>query len=294
MKSLNYSLLNSARNYFLIALALAFFTACNPDEDIISIGEDETVLLENESVMEADFEEVESLGVDAMEMTDFSTFGRMRGGLDGSVLNTTHTTGCPTITHDSINKVITVDFGASCTGPNGRVRSGQIIITYTRRLYHPGASLQIALNNYHVDGKHIEGTKTLTNTMTNYRDTVSFQTTLVGGKITWPDGTFAEREFTREGKWVRGNNPLQDEFWREGSIDGVRRNGNTYEGDITSTLIYKRKCKRVGVFIAVEGTRLIKRSGKPDLTIDYGDGSCDHMVTLTANGQSRTVDVRNL
>ncbi|MEM8892347.1 MAG: hypothetical protein AAGD28_30490, partial [Bacteroidota bacterium] len=67
-----------------------------------------------------------------------------------------------------------------------------------------------------------------------------------------------------------------------------------YEGDITSTLIYKRKCKRVGVFIAVEGTRLIKRSGKPDLTIDYGDGTCDHMVTLSANGQSRTVDVRNL
>ncbi|MEL6255825.1 MAG: hypothetical protein AAFR87_27720 [Bacteroidota bacterium] len=291
MKSLNYSLLNSARNFFMIALALAMFTACNPDEEIISIGEDETDLVIDEAALEADFEEVESLGVDAMEMTDNSNMGRIPGGVSGSIL---HTTGCPTITHDAPNKTITIDFGASCTGPNGKVRSGQVIVTYTQRLYHPGASLQIALNNYFVDGKHIEGTKTLTNTMTNYRDTVSFQTTLVGGKITWPDGTFAEREFTREGKWVRGVNPLQDEFWREGSIDGVRRNGNTYEGDITSTLIYKRKCKLVGVFIAVEGTRLIKRSGKPDLEIDYGDGTCDHMVTLTANGQSRTVDVRNL
>lgn len=291
MKSLSFSLLNCTRSLWIILIALSMFTACTPDEEVISLGEDEAELVLTESSLEADFEEVSSLSIDAVEMTDESSYGRMTNGIPGSILMTQ---GCPTLSHDPNLKKVTIDFGASCTGPGGKVRSGKIIVTYTKRLYHPGASLQVMLEDYHVDGRHIEGTKTLTNTMSNFADNISYRTTLEGGKITWPDGTYAEREFTREGTWVRGANPLLDEFHREGSIDGMRRNGRVYGGEITSTLIYKRKCKLIGVFIAVEGTRVIRRGGKPDLTLDYGDGTCDHLVTFSQNGQSRTVDVRNL
>ncbi|MEM6799906.1 MAG: hypothetical protein AAF696_00805 [Bacteroidota bacterium] len=291
MKLLSFSLLANTRNLWLLMFALIAFTACTPDEELITLGEDETNLIITEEAAEAEFEEVESLGVDALEMTDLSSYSRMGGGWIGPDLLTGN---CPTLNNDSLNKILTIDFGTSCTGADGKVRSGEIIVSYTQRLYRPGASLQISPNNYFVDGKQIEGTKTLTNTMVNFRDTISFQTTLVGGKVTWPDGSFAEREFTSEGKWLRGANPLQDEYQREGSIEGVRRNGNTYEGEITSPLIYKRRCKAQGIHIAVEGTRLIKRSGKPDLEIDYGNGLCDHLISLTQNGQSRTIDVRNL
>jgi hypothetical protein len=37
---------------------------------------------------------------------------------------------------------------------------------------------------------------------------------------------------------------------------------------------------------------LFKREGHPDMLIDYGDGTCDTLVTVTVNGVSREVDLR--
>ena len=45
--------------------------------------------------------------------------------------------------------------------------------------------------------------------------------------------------------------------------------------------------------VPVQGLKLIKRTGKPDLLIDFGDGDCDSLATLTMNGQSKVVDLSN-
>jgi hypothetical protein len=45
-------------------------------------------------------------------------------------------------------------------------------------------------------------------------------------------------------------------------------------------LVYDRSCLAEGVFIAVQGKKLVKH-GARELTIDYGDGTCDNLVTLT-------------
>ena len=281
-------------HFFLLAF-VAFSlmtTACEQSPDVVieNITDNEVEISLTESDVENDYEEVATMSIEAVEMNDVSSFGRDFSGMQNHIL--THS-GCPTITRDTVNKQLTIDFGTSCVGPDGKTRSGKIIISYTRRLYHPGASLKVELENYVVDGKQIEGTKTITNVSTSYRDDISLKTTLRDGKIIWPDSSFATRQYTRTRTWIRAAHPVNDEFHVEGMIQGTRRNGDSYSANIVSTIIYKRKCRMQGIHIPVQGLKLIKRTGHPDLLIDFGDGDCDHLITITRNGNSRVVDVRN-
>ncbi|MEL6851533.1 MAG: hypothetical protein AAFP92_23630, partial [Bacteroidota bacterium] len=153
MKS-NHFVTRLSLPYFSLFLAacMFFFTACEPQEQIVELAEEEVEMVLLEAEVEESFEDVSQIGIEAVEMTDRSASARTMTS-SNSFLTLTQNSGCPTITHDSVNKVITVDFGTSCTGPNGVVRSGKVIVTYTKRLYIPGAVLNISLDNYTVNGK---------------------------------------------------------------------------------------------------------------------------------------------
>lgn len=287
MKSISYFIPHRLTLVLFTLLALTF-TACQPEDLDTSIAEEDIELAVTEAVVEASYDEVDDLAMEAMEQTDFTLEARDWGQED------LLTTGpCVTITHDSVAKTILIDFGTGCVGPDGKTRSGAIFVDYTKRLFHPGATLSVTLQNYVVDSLAIEGTRTITNLSATYLDNITLEKKLVGGKITWPDGTSATRDYVRTSTWVRAGNPAADEFHVDGNANAQRRNGNTYSADILDTLIWKRRCLRKGVGIPVEGTTLIKRSGKPDLTIDFGNGVCDHLITLTVNGFSKTVNVKD-
>lgn len=274
----------------LSLLVLIGLTACNETEDPTEVAEitaDEITLAQTEEEMDVTMEDAESVALEAIEMTAASSDRRIFSNPADALLSSS----CAVVTHDSINKTISIDFGTGCVGPDGKTRSGIVLISYTQRLWIPGASLSISLNNYAVDGKAIEGTKTLTNVSANLLAPISMNATLTGGKVTWPDGTFATREYTRTRTWIRGANPLNDEFRVSGEVSGMTRAGENYQIKILSTVIYKRSCRLQGVGIAVQGIKRVQRDTKPDLLIDYGDGQCDHLITLTRNGNSIVVDV---
>lgn len=270
-----------------LLLGLFALTACQQEEPMEIAEEDqEMAILEVEA--EATYEEVDAITFEAVDLTDVTPNARSWDNVENRMINQ-----CVTVTHDSANKVITLDFGTGCLGPDGKLRAGQIIITYTYRLYLPGASLSVALQNFSVDGIQIEGTRTLTNVSPNFQANISLNTTLVGGQITFLNGDVATRDFTRTMTWVRAANPFNDELHVEGMAQGTRRNGLSYQTQIVSTLIFKRKCRRQGVHIPVQGIKKIERSNRPDLLVDFGSGDCDHLITLTMNNQSMQVDVSN-
>lgn len=278
----------SARFSLLCVLAaLLSLTACQTEEpEVISEQEIESALAE--ATMDADYEDVDALSLEAMDVTDLSAAAR-----DFSDPALRLIPACATITHDSVNKVITIDFGTGCVGPYGRERKGKIIITYTQRLYVPGAQLTIELENYSIDDVAIEGTKTITNLATSWQDPISLNTTLVGGQITWLNGDVSTREFSRTRTWIRGLNPLQDEWHIDGQTDGVRRTGVAYETQTLSSLIVKRACRLQGIRIPVEGQLEIKVSNRPTVVVDFGDGTCDHLITLEVNGNTHVIDLSN-
>jgi len=87
-------------------------------------------------------------------------------------------------------------------------------------------------------------------------------------------------------------NPANDQWIVTGTAAGVNRNGRVYEMEITKPMVYKRECALSDrVFIAVEGTKELIVDGKK-ITIDYGSGACDRLVTITINGESKEVRVR--
>ena len=266
----------------LFAGAMLFlFTACNKEDE--TPGMDDSPV-ELEATYDDTFEEVDAI-VDAA-MTYFNEGGRVAEEEVDELIR------CGIRTHDYENKTITIDFGDGCIGWGGRIRKGKIIITYTDRKFVPGSIWITTFEDFYVNDIKVEGLRTCTNVSVSIEDNPSFNIMLEGGKLTWPDGTFAEREANHTRTWIRMGSPLRDEITLIGSASGVNRRGVSYTVTIVSMLRFKRACWATRIFIPVEGVKLIKREGQPDVLIDYGDGTCDSLVTVTINGVSREVDLR--
>ncbi len=55
---------------------------------------------------------------------------------------------------------------------------------------------------------------------------------------------------------------------------------------ITTPLIYKRGC-----FYPVSGTISIETDGEETKTIDYGDGECDNLITVTIGDVTEEIEL---
>ncbi len=284
MKKLKYLMNVKGLSMILAVVFLSGMTACNQDDDLLSVVTDnETVELE--VIADADFDELDDLVSEGMAFAEASSGARTNQHRD-------HRFECAEITHDSENKTITIDFGDGCEGLNGRVRSGKIIITYTDFRFVPGSVFTYVLEDFAIDGRQIEGTRVIENVSVTIDDNPVFHITLTDGKITFLDGTVATREVDRLRMWVRASNPINDEFHiLEGSTaNGVNREGLNYEVTVLETLIYKRNCREGRRFIPVAGVKEIKK-GDDVIIIDFGDGECDNLVTINFNGRIETIEI---
>ena len=243
--------------------------------------------IEADAIAEADFDEVDEITDNIMGYSDGSLGGRVaENDVDERV-------ACATITHDKDAKTITIDFGDGCTGPYGVTRSGIIFITYTGARFIPGSTWTVTFQDFYIDGRHIEGTRTVENVSESLDDNPKFHVVLEGGKVTWPDETFATREVDRYRVWIRAANPINDEMHiLEGSTaDGVNRRGVTYSTTVLSDLIYKRACRGMNkARIPVQGTKEVILDGVSYI-IDFGDGECDSIITISSEGRTITVDL---
>ena len=278
----------SFKNVAIALVAVLFFslTACDPAKEEIKVTDTQlTETTTQEEVVDGYFEDVDAVSLEAFDIKGAG------GGRMGRDRDTTRTfTRCATITHDKDAKTIVIDFGEGCEGPGGKVRTGKIIITYTSRKYVPGAVWTFTPENLMINGIAIEGVKTVTNVSASEDDYVSLNKVLTGGKATWPDGTFATRESSKTVTWIREANPINDEFHVTGEASGVNKEGLGYSMEILSKMIYKRKCRMEGVHIAVQGLKSFTK-GEENILIDFGDGACDNLITVTKDGESKVIDV---
>jgi hypothetical protein len=182
---------------------------------------------------------------------------------------------------------ITIDFGAGCTDPRGNVRTGLITISFTGRRFQPGSTVVWTTTDYTVNGVQLEGTRTLTNISGSTEESPKFQIELENGKATFPDGSVATREASFTRTWIRAASPVNDELRLDGNAAGTNRNGVAYTMVIQETLVFKRGCG-----FPVSGVKIYTKEGK-QITIDYGDGSCDRQVTYTVGDQTITTNVGN-
>ena len=274
----------SIRLSLVFFVSLLFCVSCSDEETVSAELDEETIAFaEDELQLTAEFEDVESITDEALSSQDESIQARKFEDEEESLGQ------CAVITHDQPNKTITVDFGAGCVGRDGRTRSGKIIVTYTAWKYRPGAVITTTLENYVVDSIAYEGTKTVTNLTDSTSEFISLNTRLEGGKATFPDGTVATRTFDYTRTWIRATRPSLDEFTLTGTASGSRRNGTTYEVSTVEELVFRRNCGLNRRHIPVSGSKEIQRNDNEPVLLDFGDGTCDRIATVSRGDNSRTI-----
>ena len=283
----------------MAVLSFGLLWSCQ-DNNQINFSAKDSSTVENEAVAESSFEDVDDMSTLAVS-ADASTATGSRQATSGKngVKPSDSRFACATVTLEfaadnaigNPHGYITVDFGTGCTDAHGNVRKGIIKIEFKGIRFLPNSQIITTLQGYSINDIALEGTRTVTNSTASLESNPKFTITVQGGKATWPDGTFATREVNRTREWVRAANPLNDQWLVSGSAAGTNRDGKTYQMQITKTLVYKRECVGTSGGIAVEGTKVLTVDEK-EITIDYGSGTCDKMVTITINGQSKEIEIK--
>jgi hypothetical protein len=168
------------------------------------------------------------------------------------------------------------------------VRTGKLIFTYNGRRFQPESTIVTTTENYTINGVKIEGTRTLTNVTGSTDASPRFNAMLENGKATFPDLSEATRESDITWQWVRSQTPSENYLLidQASTASGTTRGGRAYEVSLLKSLKYKRFCG-----IAVEGIKKYVLDSEKEITIDYGDGTCDKSVVITVNGVTRNVTV---
>jgi len=275
----------SLKFLFAFIAVIIISTSCQKEEENLSQLTDADLLsAKNEAVVESVFEDIDDIGFESFFY--LASGGRIEANDDSPI-------HCATRSHDKENKTIIIDYGEGCTGKRGRERSGKIIITYTDKRFVPGAIHTITFNNFHIDGNKIEGTRIRTNISENADSNLKFKIELVGGKVTFEDGTIATRDAEWETTRIRTPNPINDERIRTGEAKGTNKDGVDYKVTISKPIVWKRGClSKLKIMIPVEGTKFKEFEDGKNVTIDYGDGSCNNSMTVTIDGESKTVEFK--
>lgn len=198
--------------------------------------------------------------------------------------------GCATVTIDSVSgptRTLTVNFGTTnCSCIDGRNRRGSLVITFTGHYRDSGMVKTVTPVNYFVDDYQITGTKSITNKGHNAANHLVYEVSANlqiikpngGGTITWNS--------TRQREWTTGEstpfNWSDDKYSITGSASGTNAGGTTFTSVITTPLVRNMAlgCRRHFVSGIIDHTP----AGKPTRTLNYGNGVCDDLATVTING----------
>ena len=268
-----------------IAVCLMFigFNSCQKEETTATV--DEITLSQQETQSEETLADIDLLVDEAVD----SNFNLLKSASIGSAA---YLTDCPVIT---VNKtatpqVMTIDFGTACTGKDGKVRSGKIIVTSTSFTTFPSVRDK-SFDNYFVDGKKIEGSvaKTITKDQENNIRTAVIKENIT---ITFPDGegkATRVADLTRQYQRNTLLNPLDNQIVSWGTVEFTRVSGVKVTKTVTSQdpLAFKVACHHI-----VSGTVSVTTSDNRSWTINFGDGACDNKATLTIGDKTKEIKIR--
>jgi hypothetical protein len=185
---------------------------------------------------------------------------------------------------------VAINFGTGCTGIDGITRAGTITYVFSGPIFLSGSTASVTFTNYTVNGYQLAGTYSITNTSTG--GALSFITSVISGKVTFPDANFYTYSGTKTVTQTGGIGTLTllDDSY---SITGVHLFGNSsgasLADSITTPLVWPVTCNHIvsGIigFTYTDGPTSLKG------TLDYGNGTCDSTATITVGPVTKTVEL---
>ena len=280
-----------------IFLGTAFLFSCQKETSLsnsTTVTEEQAATYSDESAQaDASFDDVTDVGMTAADEDNTASVGRMDRDYHPDFAELRAAIGlCATITvtrnDTTYPKTITIDFGDSCVGLDGKLRSGKIVLHLTGPIRKPGSVLTITFVNFYINHIHLEGTKIISNL--NENGAIKFTVQVVGGKVTFPSGRGYSYESFKYKKQIAGMDTRivrDDAFEITGWAKIEVNNGVVIKLEIVDPLIKKVACHWIS-----DGTLKIQINDRV-LKLDYGfphNGECDNKALLTwNNGNSQRV-----
>ena len=220
-------------------------------------------------------------------------FNDVDNALTSLQLKSTDAIICRSVDHEwkDDTLVVTITYNGDCLyefNNNQHWKSGKIIIKRTGgRYFEEGSTKIITFEDYYVDSVKVEGTKTIISQ--GYSEdslSITFDITLEGGKLTFPDGSYITRDAEKTRVMYFDENRVVDHYILNGTAAGINILGEAYTRTLTDLWI------EPGCPFIMSGTVIIEIEGKDPITIDYGDGTCNSLAAATRNGETKDIQLR--
>lgn len=283
-----------------VLLSAFILTSCKKENSLSNASsptmtEEEAATLSDESTQaEASFDDADDIAFTAAEEE-----GNAGGfGVEGKIASTEgrlflprflelreRIGDCAVITvtpnDNTYPKTVTIDFGDSCRGNDGKVRRGKIVLHFTGPVRRPGSVVTLTFIRYYVNRVHIQGTKVFANL--SDPPVHKWSIAVVDGRVTFPNGRGYSYEGTKTVTQIAGmlTGQVRDDIYKiTGRSKTTFNNGITINLNTESPLIKKVACHWIS-----EGTLKIKINDRV-LMLDFGfpnNGHCDNKALLTWN-----------
>jgi hypothetical protein len=261
--------------------------SCNRDEDMQQgTDSEEEQAVESSSVGDDASDDALEMSYQAEHQLSISG-GRVKNNM------------CATVTNDTENKIITIDFGDGCVGPYGRVRKGKILIAYSSIVGDSLANRIITFENFFVNNKGVTGTIELRDVSINADGNLQSTNRLKDLTITFPSGQKIVYNGTRTREWLAGagdDDPTNNKYKITGTVTGESTTGRSFTQEIVEPIISDWSCAAQGNFARVAGVvEMTKLNGYSvrKRTVDYGDGECDNFITITTFKRTYKITIEN-
>lgn len=265
--------------FLLLIICLVGFTfgSCQKNEN--SIIEDEVVLTNSDTQVDEAITEIDQIVSEALME-------------DGTTDSISIVGSCPVITKDlkSNPQVMTIDFGSSCTGKDGKIRSGKIIVTSTSFKANPSVRTK-TFDNYTVNDRSVEGSISLS----VLKDTAAHKRTFTTQEdltVTLPEEAGSLHrisDLTKVEQYNVKSDPTDDIILHWGLVEVTRSNGTGYTKTISAEnpVMIKKSCNE-----KVSGIVNFVNKNNKSWTVDYGNGDCDGVANMTKNGQTKEIPAK--
>jgi len=276
--------------FFSIAIFAFLLISCNKDENATPENDYSDII--NESYASEVFDEIEDIGDEATDYLD--NVSTNKSGTESN-WRYNRLSPCATITRvyevDMVST--TINFGEeNCLCNDGRERRGKILINHYGYYWAGDVEIDYSFENYYVDDNQLTGTKNVIRTVNdsgNRQSDIIVDGAMIladnAGTITW----YAERMrevIEGSGTWDKSDDVTEV----TGFSNGTLADGTAISCEITTPLI---RINEIGCYrYFVSGVRRIIKGEEPEITIDYGDGTCDNLAELTQDGVTITIEIK--
>lgn len=287
----------------LSAILLIVFNACQHD-DVATISDDELVLKSAEvtasdvtlqSILEDVNYDAELFAQSEMWLRQLAHFNHGKTNLLKDKANPRYADGSfPNVSIDTAAAgypiKITIDYGTGTTLHHGRKLSGVVTIEISAAHNTNGATRTITYTNCKVDSIQVGGSSK--EVFTGDNATTRKITNTADVNFVLANGTKLARKGDEVREWLAGIATQQDHSDDKIQVTGSQSisssTGDSWTKTIKTPLIRTGECR---YYVSGIVEYLVK--GSVAATLNYGDGTCDEVATVTASGKTVEIELKS-